>query len=276
MQSPQDPLTKIENQALADLSNEYRTLRIEEMISKKRRQLDKSSPSSDISLQKQNLDIIEGIVKVAKQLQPQAGKDETLEYVKMIKDVLLESTKNQGGRGSSFFESLVTDPVLFQRTQDIFGRGRTGETNASDIAIEKLRGERDMNNRKYDLELHKLRLEAEIRQNNLGLIAQIFGPVLAVGGNQLAQSMREKGIEVGARARNPNPASQTLQGQTAKMQIQCNCGFNDVMLVPDPPPSEIACPNCGKTLLTGPPPTGETGSQALSDSEIGDQWRNNK
>ena len=277
----QDPLTKIENQALSDLSNEYRTLRIEEMITKKKRQLEKSSPSSELSMQKQNLDIVGSIVKIAKEISPTSGTDQTLEYLKFFNTVI----QNQGGKGPSFFENMISDPLLYQRTQDIFSRGRTGETNKSDIEIERLRSERNMNNRKYDLELHKLRLETELRQNNLGLIAQILGPILAVGGNQIAQTMRNSGMELGQRARDPgNPASQNayqkflqeagivtpgaLSGDTAKLQFNCSCGFNEALLVPMPPPLSLSCPNCGQQLLTGPP--------AIGDAEVSEQWKDQR
>lgn len=276
IQVPIDPIREIEREALADLSSEYRQLRVESMIQAKRKQLEKSSPSSDTSLQKQNLDIIEGVIKVAKELQPQAGKDETLEYVKLIKEVLMESTKNQGGRGPSFFESIISDPNLYQRAQDIFGRGKTGETNSSDIEIEKLRGERDNNNRKWELELHKLRLENELRRENLGMIAQVLGPLLAVGGSQLAQSMHNVGSDMAQgqiNRGNPTPGSvyqellkeAGLQGETGELHFKCTCGYDKVMVVPVPIPAQISCPGCGERLNTGPPP--------LGDLESASQWR---
>ena len=42
-----DPIREIENEALRDLSSEYRMLRVEEMIAKKRKQLGSSVPTSD-------------------------------------------------------------------------------------------------------------------------------------------------------------------------------------------------------------------------------------
>ncbi len=271
-----DPIREIENEAMRDLSNEYRQLRVEEMIAKKRKQLAKTSPSDDTDMQKKNLDIIEGVIKVAKELQPQAGKDETLEYVKLIKEVLMESTKNQPGRGPSFFESIISDPNLYQRAQDIFGRGKTGETNSSDIEIEKLRGERDSNNRKWDLELRKLQLQNEDRRGNMEMIAGILGPVLAAGGAQLAQNMNQTGMDMGSRMRNPgNPAPGSvyqellkdagLQGETGELHFKCTCGYDKVMVVPVPIPAQISCPGCGQSLNTGPP--------QLSDLETAAKWR---
>ena len=277
----QDPIRDIENEALRDLSNDYRRLRIEEMIQKKRAQLEKSSPSSDISMQKQNLDIVGSIVKIAKELSPSSGKDQTLEYLRFFNEI----TQNQGGKGSSFFESMVQDPALYQRTQEIFSGGRSGTTNTSDIEIEKLRGERMLSGKKIDLEIFKMRLENELRASNMGIIANILGPILSLGGAQVARTMQQKGMEMGQGHLNPGaPASSqdslrgilqgaglikpdSLQGQTGEMLIKCYCGYNKIMLVPDPPPKILNCPGCGQPLETS------VGIPSITDEEAGAQWK---
>ena len=264
------PIRQIEDDALKDLSNEYRQLRVEEMIQKKKRQLEKSAPTSDISMQKQNLDLVTTIFRLAKDLQPQQGKDDTLAYVAMFKDLLIESVKiqNQGGRGPSFFESIITDPNLYQRTKDIFGSGKTGATNASDIEIEKLRGERMLDSKRIDLELHRMRLEAEDGREKIGIIAQVFAPALAYGAAKVENDMRKKGTEAGNKFFNPNnPAPHTgnpgllqkegiinptpPQEETTELRVNCDCGHDEMVTIPVPPPESLACPGCGKMLIIG-------------------------
>lgn len=256
---PQDPMRQIENEALRDLSNEYRALRIEEMIAKKRKQLGASGPASSIQMQRENLEYFKTVMELAKMNQPKDQPDRTLEYLRFFDTV----TKNQGAPANFF------DQYIKGRELGIFGQPSTGDSNTSDVEIERLRGERMLDSKRIDLELHKLRLEQQLGADRLSMFAQVLGPVLAVGGDQLAQSMRKTGSETGARVNNPfNPASQTLQGETGKLEIQCDCGFNEALLVPVPPPATVACPQCGKTLETGPPP--------ISDSETESQWGNNK
>jgi len=280
IQGSPDPLRQIEDDALRDLSSEYRQLRVEEIIMKKRRQLEKSSPSSDISLQKQNVDLISSIFKLAKDIQPQQGKDDTLAYVTLFKDLMLESTKiqNQVGRGPSFFESMITDPALYSRTREIFNSGKTGDTNKSDIEIEKLRGERELSGRKMDLEIKKLGLEAEERNQKLAMIMGGLSPILTMFGAKTAEDMRRRGMDMGKMIHNPNNPSpeaallRNLMGETAELRLACECGYDKVLLIPVPPPSSITCPGCQKTLVIGPQPGGTPGSPTGSEEE-GAEWK---
>ncbi|MBA7625573.1 hypothetical protein ES703_33004 [subsurface metagenome] len=268
IQRSPDQFSELQDQNLRDLAGEYKVLRIEEMLQKKRNQLSKGDSSSDSNLQKGNLDLVTSIFKLVKEAQPQQSKDDTLAYVTLFKDLMLESTKiqNQGGRGPSFFESIITDPTLYERTKDIFSSGKTGDTNKSDIEIERLRGEREMSGRKMDLEIKKLGLEAEERHQRLAIIMNGLSPILTLFGAKTAEDMRQRGMDMGRQLHNPNPSPENtllsnlmgepgnLQGQTGKLEIRCDCGFSESMLVPIPPPQSIACPNCGKKLLTGPQP----------------------
>lgn len=259
VQTPPDPIRQIENEALRDLSNEYRTLRIEEMLQKKRKQMAASGPMSNTQAQRENLEYFKTVMDLAKMNQPKEGPDQTLEYLKFFNQMNLQN--QQLNAPSSFFDQYVK-----AREMGIVGNPATGEHNTFSVELEKIRGERMLRGKKHDLSLYKLQLEQEARRDNMGLIGQILGPVLAVGGNEIAKRMHDKGVEMGERARNPfNPTSQMLQGETAKLEIQCDCGFSEALLVPVPPPATVACPGCGKILHTGPPP--------LDDLEVNKQWQ---
>jgi len=248
------PMRQIEDDALKDLSNEYRQLRVEEMIQKKKRQLEKSAPTSDISMQKQNLDLVTTIFKLAKELQPQQGKDDTLAYVSMFKDLMLESAKiqNQGGRGPSFFESIIADPNLYQRTKDIFSSG-SGVTNNIDLEIEKLRGERDLSGRKMDLEYRKMMLEIDAKDRRTDTLLTALGPLSALVAGPVTQRMRTFGQQQAA-SHNPKPPS-NMTPDINTVHLLCSCGYQGSEQLTNPPQSDIKCPDCGIMLKVRTPGT---------------------
>jgi len=105
------------------------------------------------------------------------------------------------------------------------------------------------------------------------MLAQLLSPWVAIQGNKMANSMREQGATMATNWRNPgnprNPSDPAydkflqdtgivepgpLSGETAEMQIVCDCGFNKSMIVPVPPPQSLSCPGCGKKLNTAPQP----------------------
>ena len=256
VQVPQDPIRQIENQALSDLSNEYRTLRIEEMIAKKRRTMNVSESGS----QKDTLEIFKAVSDFQKQNKPESA-DKTITLVKTIYDLV------RGGEGNapSFFDQYVKGREL-----GIFGQPSTGDSNKSDVEIEKLRGERMLNSKRIDLELTKLRLEQDAKRDTLGMVGQFLAPFVAFGGGKLAEDMQARGMRAGAGMHNPGNPSQgilpnSLQGPTAELHFKCTCGYDKVLVVPSPPPAQITCPGCGESLNTGPPP--------LGDLETSAQWR---
>ena len=272
VQTPSDPIRQIENEAIRDLSNEYRTLRIEELIAKKKKQLTASVPTSNIQAQKENLEYIKTVMELSKMNQPKEGPDQTLEYLKFFNQMNLQN--QQLNAPSSFF-----DQYLKAREMGIVGNPSTGEHNQFSVELEKLRSERMMSGKKIDLELHKMRLEQESNQGKIGMIGQIVAPFMAYSGAKLAEDMKARGADMGNRYRNSgnsqnalneflqeqgiiNPNS--LQGKTAEMKISCPCGYDKVLMVPLPPPAQISCPGCGKTLQTGPAPSG--------DEETREQW----
>ena len=258
IQYPQDPLRELENQTLRDLSTEYRVMRIEEMIAKKKKQLDKvDAPGSDISMQKQNLEMIKTMMEIAKMNQPKEGKDNTLEYVKMFKDLMLESAKLRGGGGQSFFESMLTDQNLFARTQDLFRRGE-GEANQFSLEIEKVRGERMMQNKKFDLEIQRERLQREMDMQKLNMVLGTLNPIMSLGAQKLEQGVKQRGMDFG---RPQNPGNPNPTGEMSEVRIQCNCGFDSPMFFAGDPPSQVSCPGCGAVLSIGVEGSSEEGSQ---------------
>ncbi len=257
---PQDPLRQIEEQTNWDLRNEYLQLKHEEMILKKRRQLEKLSPASNIQMQKESLDYFKTVMELAKMNQPKDQPDRNLEYLKFFHTV----TQNQGAP-PNFFDQYVKGREL-----GIFGQPSTGDSNKSDVEIEKLKGERMLNSKRLDLELTKLRLEQDAKRDTLGMVGQFLAPFVAFGGGKMAEDMKAIGMRAGAGMHNPGNPSQgilpnSLQGPTAELHFKCTCGYDKVLVVPSPPPAQIACPGCGESLNTGPPP--------LGDLEAASQWR---
>ena len=214
--------------------------------------------------------------------QPKEQSDKTLEYLKFFNTLIKQY---QGAPQTSFWDDYIK-----ARELGIFGSSTSGDPNQFSVEMEKLRGERMLTGKKFDLEIHKMKMEAEAKQNNLGMIAQVAAPILAFAGGKMATEMKEKGMEHASRLRNPgtpNPKSgyqkfiekagivnpNSLQGETAEMKIMCTCGYDKVMLVPVPPPPTLTCPGCGSSLITGTQPMGTPSSP---DAELKAQWRKNK
>ncbi len=279
-----DPLRQIENEAIRDLSNEYRQLRIEEMIAKKRKQLTGSTPSSNTQSQKEYLENYKIMMEIAKMNQPKDQPDKTLDYLAFFNTLIKQY---QGSTQPSFFDEYIK-----ARELGIFGSQESGEHNQFSVELEKIRGERMLTGKKFDLELHKMRLEAEAKQNTIGMLTQIAAPILAIAGGKMAVDMQEKGMDHAGKILKPGNPSQTgyqkflekagivnpnsLQGETAEMKIMCNCGYDKMMLVPVPPPSTLTCPGCGATLLTGTQPGSTLGTPSSIDAELKKQWGENK
>lgn len=250
------PMRQIEDDALKDLSNEYRQLRVEEMIQKKKRQLEKSTPTSDISMQKQNLDYISTVFRLAKDLQPQQSKDDTLAYVTLFKDLMMDSVKlqNQGGKGPSFFESLVTDPNLFQRTREIFGGG-SGVTTQLDLEIEKLRGERHLQATKWELDLRRDELKRQDDDRRTNNLIAMFGPIAAAFAGPAAQRMQQFGQQQAA-AHRPTGVPPTVMPPgtiplSNTIQIRCSCGYTGDVSFEGETPKALRCPECNQELIVG-------------------------
>ncbi len=272
VQAAPDPIRDIENEAIRDLSNEYRMLRIEEMITKKKRQLGAiANPSSNIQLQKDNLALFKGMIDIAKSAQPASGPDKSIEFAKLITTIYGEIIKNQNRGSPSFFENLLMDPNLYNRAQSlgIFGnRGEGKDMNAFSVEIEKLRGERDLQNRRFDLEIQKSRLQHEDSRYKMDLALRAIGPMLNIAGNSLAKDAYATGRNIAGHI-NPNQTqaqNSYASGELATIEIVCDCGFSKSMLLPDPPPGQVPCPGCG-TLLN-------VGTEIPSDEESASVWRN--
>lgn len=270
LRAPQDPIREIENEAIRDLSNEYRTLRIEEMISKKRQQISKG-PISGIQSQKDNLEMFKMFMELQKLNQPKDKPDQTLEYLKYFNNLM-----QTAGAGPNFFEQYSRAKEL-----GIVSQSEAGDPNQFSVEMEKLRGERMLSGKKIDLEIMKMRLEQEDGRDKLALLAQILAPVAAYSGAKMSEDMRARGADAANKIMNPeknifksfmeqggiiNPGS--LAGQTAEMRVACDCGYDKTLVVPVPPPESLACPGCGKQLMTAP--------HSGDDEETRSEWSDHK
>ena len=57
-----------------------------------------------------------------------------------------------------------------------------------------------------------------------------------------------------------------INGELAEVNIKCPCGYDKILMLPNPPPGEISCPQCNKLLNIGAP--------IPSEEEIVNEWRN--
>ena len=136
----------------------------------------------------------------------------------------------------------------------MFGGGSGAATSNIDLDIEKIRGERMMMMRKWELEAQKdaWTRDAEDRRTDtlLTLFAPFAGAIAGVG----SQRMKELGQQQAA-AHNPtSPHSSPPAAAPQQMvQLRCACGYQGKLPLTDPPPEEIVCPECKQKLIVTTP-----------------------
>ncbi|GAG86034.1 unnamed protein product, partial [marine sediment metagenome] len=150
-------------------------------------------------------------MEIARAMNPGQPDDSLMKAVMTIKELmpfiqpfLRDPSANQG-----MFEQLIKNPDTLGHMEKLFGGG-SSEKNQFDLDIEKLRGEREMDGRKWDLQLRKDALQSQERQNLTDTIANLIGPVAAALSGPVAQRVQQIGAQQASTHPNPdfiqNPA----------------------------------------------------------------------
>jgi len=169
-----------------------------------------------------------------------------------------ELAKNMQAQPSAF-EQILMNPEMFSRAKEIgmFGSNepRTGSTNV-DLEIEKLRGERQLEIKKLDLQWRKTTLETAAKERseerrNDNLLAAL-SPLSALFAGPIDRRMRQLGQHQ-ASTHVPPMGTPPLDNQ---IMIQCSCGHLGPITFEGPPPDRINCPRCGLELNVGDAPSG--------------------
>ncbi len=262
--NPYDDLLREEAMSLA---SEARRLGLEQLILNRKMKIEQTKQGSTILggensnqllqlVQMMNSQLTQGI-----QLATSGNQSETikpLEYLRLAKELLLSDQKSHNQ--PSFFDNF-----LKLRELGMISSSSATDQNQFSVQIERLRGERDLQNRKYDLELQKSRLQHDQRARMLETLISSFVPMLNLASNSLAQESKNLGRNLVERVGNPVAHNPGPDPETATIDISCRCGYQNALLVPVPVPEKITCPGCGTVLNVGetPPP----------DSETADAWR---
>ncbi len=194
-------------------------------------------------------------------------QDNPMEFLKLMKDLVIEGVRNplmqaikENQPTPGVFEQLLTNPELFSQAKEIgmFGGGSGGAAKGQfDLEIEKLRGERDFQNRKFDLESRKMILEMEAKSRQNDNLMAFLAPISAIVAGPVAQRMQNLGQQQAA-AHVPPSVVPRIEPQTGTtILLRCSCGYEGPMTFPGAPPNLIPCPSCGLELLVGGSSSGE-------------------
>ncbi len=198
-------------------------------------------------------------IDLAKAFTSKEKPSNAMEFMKVMKDVIIEGVRNpilQALKDSQptqgVFEQILTNPEMFTRmkTMGLFGSGesRTGSTNI-DLEIEKLRGERQLEITKLNLDVKKTILELEAKERRSNNIMTMLAPLTAIVAGPVSQRMQQLGEKQGA-AHIPPVTVPNVSTDTTIL-LQCSCGYEGPMTFTGPPPSLINCPQCGGKLIIG-------------------------
>ncbi len=206
-------------------------------------------------------------IDLARSFQEKEKPSNAMEFMKVMKDLVIEGVRNpilqameRNQPQPGVFEQLITNPETFGRLKElgIFSSNepRTGSTNV-DLEIEKLRGERQLEITKLNLDMKKSMMEIDAKDRRSDNMLALLAPLSAIVAGPVAQRMQQLG-EQQAVAHVP-PSQVPATGGTTIL-LRCNCGYEGPMTFPGAPPANglIPCPSCGIDLLVGGSPPGKT------------------
>ena len=204
-------------------------------------------------------------IAVMQSVIPKEKPSNATELLKIFRDLVADSVKkpmeelakNMTAQPSAF-EQILMNPEMFGRAKEIgmFGsrEPRTGSTNV-DLEIEKLRGERQLEIKKMDLDWRKALLESEAKGQRGSNMMAMLAPLTAIVAGPVSQRMQKLGEQQGATHIPPVTMPSVPTGTT--ILLRCSCGHEGPMNFPGQPPSLINCPSCGQELLVGGTPPGK-------------------
>lgn len=340
IQTSRDPLQQIEDQALQDLNNEYRTIRVEQLIEKKKRDVQKMKEGivdggpmasnanfmkmarmmSDLSPEEQkrvanayavlrmadrgqvggSLGLLGPLLGYARQnpgaseeqllkyltlmdsqmmkgvelsraLTPGQPEDGTLKLLGLMKEILPLLQSFKGPQQQGIFDSIFLKPEVYNRLREsgIFGGNSTAKSTI-DIQLEELRGSRELQIKKWDLEMRRDELKRQAEDRRTDTLISVFGPLAsAFAGSAVTGKMRDLGQQQAA-AHNPEKTHLIPTVPPGDyVQLQCPCGYRGTEPLADPPQTRIICPRCNQVLTLEIPPTEEktVGTSVIHSTE---------
>jgi len=183
--------------------------------------------------------------------------------VKVMKDLVIEGVRNpllqaieKSQPQPSAFEQILLNPEMRSAAKEMgmFGGNepRTGSSNI-DLEIEKLRGERQLEIKKLDLDWRKSLLESEAKDRRSDNIMAALAPISALFAGPVSQRMQQLGQQQ-ASAHNPAGMPPGTMPMTNNILIRCSCGYQGPMSFQGPSPDRVNCPSCGLELIVGGAP----------------------
>jgi len=321
----QDPLRQIEAESFQDLADEYRTLKMEKLVSKQRRENARMKGESgeggplasnadfmkmarlmaDLEPEEQkrvanayavlrmadkgqvggSLQLLAPLLGFARQnpgaseeqmlkyltlmdsqlmkglelsraLSPGQPEDSTLKLLGVLKELLpvLQSFRGEQQQGG-VFDKIMLDPNVYNRFKDLgmFGGGSSVK-NSFDLDLERLRGDRELEGRKFELQMRKMILESEAKERRTDRMLGLIPSLSAMFAGPIDDRMRQMGRQA---THNPGPAHHTDMSSippSFTLEVNCEkCGFKEIQTLVEPIPETITCPRCGNIMNIMPP-----------------------
>ena len=198
-------------------------------------------------------------LEIARAMNPGPAEDGLLKAVTTIKELLpfIQPFLRDPSANQGFFDQVFTNPDTYARMQGIFGGGSATAKNQYDLDIERLRGERELDGRKWDLEMRKIALQSEERMSRNETVMQALGPLSTILAGPVAQRMGQLGEQQGMAYQPPSSIPPVAPPTGTTILLKCDCGHEGPMNFPGEVPLLIKCPNCNHNLVVGGAPTGK-------------------
>jgi len=207
-------------------------------------------------------------LELAKAVNPKQAEDSTLKFLALMKDLVIEGVRNpvlqaieRSQPQPSAFEQILLNPEMRVAAKEMgmFG-GSNSATTHLDLQIEQMRGERQLQFKKLDLELRKDELKRQDDDRRTDNILAALAPLAQVFAGPMSEQMRSLGQKQGATYHPHNPAQTQLRPpKTAPpqnvVQLMCDCGYQGFLPLTTPPQDEVFCPKCKQGLTVNPPET---------------------
>jgi len=182
--------------------------------------------------------------------------------LEILKDLIAESVRKplvdairQLQPQPSVFEQILLDDRLFNRARELglFGRSDGGAGRSEvDLEIERLRGERELQIKKLELEMQKALLEHRASERRTETLLGAIAPLGTLFAGPIDQKMRRLGRQTAGRASAPAPPKQVKsERRKISAHIACDCGYEGDIEFDGAPPPSVRCPECGKELTAG-------------------------
>jgi len=186
---------------------------------------------------------------------PQQASNNPTEILKVFMDLVAEGVRRpveelvkQIQPQPSALEQILLDDRLFNRAKELgfFTRPQNaGGRSDIDLEIEKLRGERELQIKKLELEMQKAMLEHQANERRTETLLNAIAPLSTLFAGPVNQRMRQLG-------------RQAAEHQTREnmVRILCPCGYSGLISFEGGTPNTVKCPACGQELYVGEAPIG--------------------